>query len=87
MLNAQIIQPSCRPWGFPVVVRRTKDGDPRIYINYRAMNKRLKADKFAIHNIEKILDSMRGGTVCTKLEISTGYWQIKLAEHIKNDSF
>lgn len=82
ILAARIIKPASSLWVFPVVIAKKKDGSPRFCVDYRALNERMKAYKFPLPKIEKVIDDMAGSKIFSKLDMLAGYWQIKLAENV-----
>ena len=83
MLEAGIIKPSAACWSFPVVIAQKKDGKPRFCVDYRELNKVMKADRYPIPNIEEILEELKGHKYFTTLDLFSGYWQIRVAEELK----
>lgn len=83
MLSAGIIRPSVLQWSFPIVIASKKDGTPRFCVDYRTLNKVMKADRWPIPLIEEILDELKGSSIFSTLDLFTGYWQVQVAEQCK----
>ena len=58
-----IIRPSHSPWASSVVLVRKHDGNLRMCIDYRQLNKR--TIKYALPRIEEILDTLSGSKCFT----------------------
>ncbi|CAI5468601.1 unnamed protein product [Closterium sp. Yama58-4] len=81
LLDRQLIQPSTSNYGPPVLFTPKPDSSLLMCIDYRALNKQTVKNKYPIPRIDDLLDQLRGATVFSKLDLRSGYWQIKMADN------
>ena len=83
MLNAGIIQPASSAWSFPVVLASNPDGTHRFCVDYRKLNKLMVADRLPLPRVDEILEDLSGSESFTSIDLSSGYWQIRMDEVCK----
>ena len=76
-----IIEPvtGLTPWVSPIVVVPKSSGQVRICVDMREANKVAKQEKHLMPTIDDLVADLNGATVFSKLDLSSGYHQLKLA--------
>ena len=78
LLSQGIIRPSSSPWASPAFVVRSGQRDPRLVIDYTALNDRIDNVSFPMRKTEDILERFRDYRFFGKLDLRSAYHQIAL---------
>lgn len=74
------IRPSLSPYGAPILFARKKNGKLRMCIDYRALNSLTRKNSFPLPRIDELLENLAGAYYFSKLDLASGYHQIRIAE-------
>ncbi|WVZ70751.1 hypothetical protein U9M48_019393 [Paspalum notatum var. saurae] len=80
-LDKGFIRPSSSPWGYPALFVEKKDqGGKRLCVDYRPLNVVTVKNKYPLPHIDILFDQLGGATVFSKIDLRSGYHQIKVRE-------
>jgi len=79
-------EPATNPYASPIVLVRKKNGNLRLCVDYRSVNKDTVPDRYPLPRIDELVDATGNQkTACfTSLDLMRGYHQIKMAEESKH---
>ncbi|EFA11958.2 hypothetical protein TcasGA2_TC005045 [Tribolium castaneum] len=88
LLSKKVIKPSSSQYSSPIVLVRKKDGNYRMAVDYRELNKLTTRDIYPIPHIEEQIDNLKGKAYFTRLDLKDAFHNIKLdPESTKYTSF
>jgi hypothetical protein len=76
--GAGYIRPSSSPWGASVLFVQKKDGSQRMCVDYRSLNDVTVKNEYLLPRIKDLFDQMRGARVFSKIDLRSGYHQMKI---------
>ncbi len=66
---------------------RKKDGTVHFCLDYRKLNDVTHKDAYPLPKSDDILDAIREAKYFCSIALSSGYWQIKVADKDRKDGF
>ncbi|CAH1724058.1 unnamed protein product [Aphis gossypii] len=78
MLDLGIIEKSDSPWSSPIIGIEKKNGEIRLCLDARKINKRIIPDRECPMNMEEILLKFQGAKYLSTIDLTSGYWQCQL---------
>ena len=74
------IRKSMSPWAAPALFAKKKDGGLRLCIDYRKLNAVTVKNKYPLPRIDDLFDQLRGARCFSKIDLRTGYHQLRVRE-------
>jgi hypothetical protein len=71
-------RPSISPWVGPVLFVEKKYGTKRMCIDYKSLNEVTIKNKYPLPQIEDLFDQLRGASVFSKIDLRSGYHQLRI---------
>jgi hypothetical protein len=79
-LDKGFIRPSISLWGAQVLFVMKKDGSMKMCIHYWKLNKVTIKNRYPLPRIDKLLDQLQGARVFSKVDLHSGYHQVRVKE-------
>jgi hypothetical protein len=67
-------------WGAPMLFVEKKDGTQRMCVDYCSLNEVTIKNKYPLPRIEDLFDQMKGASVFSKIDLRSGYHQLRIQE-------
>ena len=80
LLDKGFLRPSTSPWGAPVLFAKKKGKTLRLCIDYRQLNRVMIKNRYPLSMIDDLFDQLRGALVYSKIDLRTGYHQLRVRE-------
>lgn len=79
-LTAGFIRQSASPHGAPVLFVKKKDGSLRLCVDYRALNKITKKDRYPLPLVSDLLSAPGRAKIFSKIDLRHAYHLVRIAE-------
>ena len=80
LLDKGFTRPRTSPWGAPVLFTKKKGKTLRLCIDYRQLNRVMIKNRYRLPRIDDLFDQLRGARVYSKINLRTGYHQLRVRE-------
>ena len=80
LLDKGFIRQSTSPWGASVLFAKEKDKTLRLCIDYRQLNRVTIKNWYPLPRNDDLFDQLRGARVYSKIDIRTGYHQLRVRD-------
>jgi hypothetical protein len=78
LLEKGFIRPTSSPCGALVFFVSKKDGTQRLCMDYHGLNEVIVKYKYPLPRIDDLFDQLRGACVFSKIDVQSGYHQLKI---------
>ena len=78
LLEKGYIRPSTSPWAALILFMEKKDGTKRMCIDYISLNEVVIKNTYPLPRIEDLFDQLRGANVFSKIDLRSGYHQLRI---------
>ena len=76
----RFIQPTCLPYGAPILFVKKKGGTLHLCVDFRGLNKLMKKDRYPIPLTSDLLDSPKNARIYTKINLHHAYHLVRITE-------
>ena len=80
LLDKDFIRRSVSPWRAQVLFVKKKDGSLRLCIDYRKLNQVTVKNRYPLPCIDDLFDQLQGASVFSKIDLRSGYHQLRIKE-------
>ena len=80
LLDKGFIRPNTSPWGASVLITKKRGKTLRLCIDYRQWNRVMIQNRYPLPRIDDLFDQLRGVRVYSKIDLRTGYHQMRVME-------
>ncbi len=80
LLKGGIIEPCASPFSSPVILVAKKNGEWRMCVDYRKLNRNTKTQTFPMRNISALLERIGQKKIFSSFDMRGGYYHMKLSD-------
>jgi hypothetical protein len=80
LLDKEYIRPSVSPWGEPIIFVKDKEGNLRLCIYCKHLNKMTVKNKYCLPRINDQFDQVGGANIFSKLDLRSGYHLVRIKD-------
>jgi hypothetical protein len=80
LLKKGYIHPSVSPWGALVLFVKKKDGNIRLCIEFKQLNKVTVKNRYPLPWINYIFYQLKGARIFSKIDLKSGYHHVRIRE-------
>ena len=82
-MESGILRKSTSEWTSPLRCEHKPDGEIRITVDYKPLNKVIKSDNYPLPNIANIYKKLAQAKLFSKIDLKSAYYQIPCEEESK----
>lgn len=83
LLEKGHIEPSTSPWCSPLVIVSKKNGEKRVCVDFRTLNRHTIKNSYPLPHLQSVLDSLKDSRIVSSIDLKSGFHQIPLNEESK----
>ena len=76
--NSGLVEPTHSYWAAPSILVKKKDGNYRLVVDYRGLNKQIEKTSWPLPRINDVIDSLDGNCFFSNIDLTSGYFQMAL---------
>ncbi|XP_030479438.1 uncharacterized protein LOC115696688 [Cannabis sativa] len=80
LMDKGYIRHSTSPWGAPVLFAKKANGTLRLCVDYRKLNQMTMKNKYPLRRIDDSFDQLGGSKFFSKIDLMSGYHQLRIRE-------
>lgn len=83
MLEKDVVEPSYSAWCSPVLIVKKPNGENRLCLDSRQLNKVTKRDSYPLPRVSAIIDNLKNARYLSTIDLKSAFWQIPLDDNSK----